>query len=482
MEKNNREKKRIVNIICRVLTVVSTILAFLFMYFVYKLNLLTLKYFLLIISVILLFYLLFYLINFSKRVLVGFKIFTTIFVILFGAVFSFGMEYVDKTSDFFHSITGDLSQKEEYFVKTLNTSQIKVINNLKGKKIGAYVSADEATINVAKELVNKKIEFEFVKYTDITLMFSDLENGVIDAVLINELIDSLRQHEFNHTSNLKIVYSVLVPIVSLEEAKEVDVTNRTFNVFVAGGDAYGTINKVMNTDVNMVITVDPVKKKLLFTSIPRDYYVNLPSKGEDAYDKLTHAGYYGIQESILAVEKLLDIEINYYVKVNFSTIVDLIDAIGGIEVYSDYAFSEIAYGKYSYKVGINKLNGEQALGFARERYSFKDGDIQRVKNQQKVLSAVVNKVSSSSVIITKYLEILDSVSESFSTNLDTQSINKLVKMQLDEMVMWTIKNQNLTSGNGSTKQITYTFPTLELYVMPQNEESVKAASNAIKNF
>ena len=475
-------KKKIISLICKVLTIVSSILALLFIYFIYNLNLLTWKYLLIIISLVILFYLFFYLINFNKRILTGFKIFTTVFVILFGIVFSFGMQYIDKTSDFFHSITGDLEQKEEYFVKTLDNSEFTVISHLKNKKIGAYVSADEATINVAKELVNKKIDFEFVKYTDISLMFEDLENGIIDAVIINELIDGLRQQELNNMSNLRIIYSVLVPLVTLEEAKEVDVTNHTFNVFVAGGDAYGNINKVMNTDVNMVITVDPVKKKLLLTSIPRDYYVNLPTKGEDAYDKLTHAGYYGIQESILAVEKLLDIEINYYVKVNFSTIVDLIDAIGGIEVYSDYAFSESAYEKYSYKVGINKLNGEQALAFARERYSFPDGDIQRVKNQQKVLTAVVNKVASSSVIITKYLEMLDSVSDSFATNLDTESINKLVKMQLDEMVMWTIKSQNLTSGDGSTKQITYTFPTLELYVMPQNEESVKEASKAIKNF
>ena len=149
----------------------------------------------------------------------------------------------------------------------------------------------------------------------------------------------------------------------------------------------------------MVISVDPVNHKLLLTSIPRDYYVNFPGQGENAYDKLTHAGYYGINESVLTVEKLLDIDINYYIKVNFSTVEGVIDAIGGVDVKVDKAFTT-SNGKYTFKKGVNHMNGAEALRFARERKVFTYGDVERVKNQQKVLSAIIDKVTSSTALIT----------------------------------------------------------------------------------
>lgn len=479
--RSSKEKRTVINIVNKVITIISSIIALLFMFFVYKLNFLTFKYIVFIYGIILIIYAMFYLIIFNKKIKDWLKKLTILLLIILSIIFLFGMHYVDKTSDFLHSITGDLNQTEEYFVKVLNNSKYKIIDDLESKKIGAYIGTDETTIKQAIDLIEKKIEFEFIEYSDINLLISDLKNGVIDAIIINELINNLIHNDLNSDINLKIVYSVLVNIEQENVAKNVDVTNSSFNVYVAGGDAFGTINKVMNTDVNMVVSVDPINKKILLTSIPRDYYVNLPSKGNNAYDKLTHAGYYGIQESILAVEELLDIEINYYVKVNFSTIVDVIDAIGGIEVYSDYAFKEQAFGVYTYKVGINKLNGEQALAFARERYSFKDGDIQRVKNQQKVLSAIIDKVTSSTVIITNYLEILESISDSFTTNMETKSMNKLVKMQLNDMATWNVEMQNLIGG-GDLLMKTYTFPNLDLYVMQRNEDSINEIKNNIKNF
>ena len=240
----------------------------------------------------------------------------------------------------------------------------------------------------------------------------------------------------------------------------------------------------MNTDVNMVVTIDPKSHKILLTSIPRDYYVVLPSKGEDVYDKLTHAGYYGVQESVKAVEKLLDIEINYYAKVNFSTIEKIVDAIGGIEVNSDYSFrfaDDWNNMFFSYRKGINKLNGRQALGFARERSSFHDGDVQRVKNQQKVISAIIDKVTSTKTIISNYTSLLDAISKSFATNLDKKSINRLVKMQLNDMRGWDIESQNLV-GHSSTSTKCFSIPNLSLYVMKRDEDSVKNASDKIKEF
>lgn len=247
-----------------------------------------------------------------------------------------------------------------------------------------------------------------------------------------------------------------------------------------GGDSYGDINSVSNIDVNMIVSVDPVNRKVLLTSIPRDYYVNFPSFGEDAYDKITHAGYYGIQESVFSVEKLLGVDINYYVKVNFSTIEGVIDAIGGVDVYSDFAFKERAFKQYYFTKGLNHLNGRQALAFARERKAFEDGDIQRVKNQQKVLTAIIDKVTSSTAMVTNFSEILNSVSSSFSTNLDAGSINRLVKMQLNDMREWKIDSQNLVGDDLNT--YTYSYPGVELYVMKPDMESVNSSSVKIKQF
>ena len=229
----------------------------------------------------------------------------------------------------------------------------------------------------------------------------------------------------------------------------------------------------------MVISLNPQNKEILLTSIPRDYYVNLSSFGEDAYDKLTHAGYYGIEESISAVEKLLDTEINYYVKVNFSTIEGLVDSIEGIEVYSDYDFCVTNAPNVCFQKGNNHLDGYHALMFARERYSFQNGDVQRVKNQQKVLTAIIDKITSSSSFITNFSDILDNLGSSFATNIDSKSISNLVKMQLSDMPVWTIESQNLTGTDYYTTD-TYTYPGTKLYVMKMNPESVEAASTKIK--
>ena len=370
--------------------------------------------------------------------------------------------------DFVGVISKDLFQKEVYYVMTLDDSKYKNIKDLDGKSIGIYSSKNGEE---AIKLLDKKIKSTSKEYKNVVELFEDLQDNKIDAVLINESTKNLLDTDLADMElKLKEIYKVYVSIEKTDIVKVVDITKKPFNIYVAGGDAYGSIDNVTNTDVNMIITVDPVNRKVLLTSIPRDYYVNLPSFGNDAYDKLTHAGYYGIEESVKAIENLLDIDINYYVKVNFSTIEGVIDAIKGVDVYSDYSFNECAYGIYHFNKGMNHLNGKQALAFARERKSFSDGDIQRVKNQQKVLTAIIDKVTSSTTLVTNFSQILDSVGNSFSTNMETKSINRFIKMQLNDMRGWSIESQNLVGTDLYT--YTYTYPNLQLYVMKQDENSI----------
>lgn len=210
----------------------------------------------------------------------------------------------------------------------------------------------------------------------------------------------------------------------------------------------------------------------LLTSIPRDYYVTLHSYG--AKDKLTHSGIYGVNETVKTAEDLLDTDINYYVRVNFTTVIKLVDKLGGIDVYSDYNFSRNGY---NFKKGYNHINGDAALVFSRERYSFAGGDNQRVKNQQHVIEAVMKKVLNSTTLLTKYTDILDSLKGSFQTNIAQDDISSLVKDQINNMSSWTIKSNSLT-GTGASSS-TYSMGSTKLYVMVPNSTSVTSAKEKI---
>jgi len=478
--KMSKKKKKCLNNCFKIFAIISILIAIFFCYMLFILAMIPMKYLIIVygcIFVLYLFLLLFVMINKIKLTI---KIISVIIFLLCDIVFFIGIKYVDDTIDFVNVIDNAISQKEEYYLMTSLNSEFDSIDKLEGKKIGVYNSLNSSK---ASSKLSNKISYEEILFSDIVKMFDTLEDSEINAVLISSSIKNLVEHDLTDVaSNLKEVYSLSIPIQKTDDiVKIVNVTNTPFNVYIAGGDAYGNIGNVTNTDVNMVITVDPISKKLLLTSIPRDYYVNLSGQGENAYDKLTHAGYYGIEESVSAVESLLDLDINYYVKVNFSTIEGVINAIGGVSVDSEYNFCTYGGPQVCYSKGINYLNGYEALMFARERHAFMNGDVQRVKNQQRVLSAIIEKVSSSTVLITDYSKILDSVSSSFATNLDSKTISRLVKMQINDMSSWNIEMQNLVGSDLYTTN-TFTFPGLNLYVMEQSEDSVNSARNKIKEF
>ncbi len=479
--RNRRINKR-VNIIATVIAMMAIIIAIVFCIYIYRLDMLPSKYLTLMLIIIGSVYLILSLFSFPKKIKKGFKIFAMIMFIIFSLVFVYGIKYVDKAYDFINSISGELKQKEEYYISVSSDSKIVDIDELSGKKIGVYVGPSAINVIKAREKLEKKLVAEIIEFTDLEKMFENLQDGKVDALFLNDSQKTVLNGDLSYLGlTLKDIDSVYVYIDKKEDVvKIVDVINTPFNIYVAGGDAYGSINNVTNTDVNMIITVDPVNRKLLLTSIPRDYYVNLTSFGENAYDKLTHAGYYGIEESIKAVEKLLDTDINYYVKINFSTIEKVVDAIGGIDISNPSAFTS-SDRETHFNSGNIHLNGHQALMYARERKSFADGDVQRVKNQQKVLEAIIKKVSSSTTLVANFTKVLDSVRSSMSTNMDSKSINKFVKMQLNDMRGWSMDSQNLTGYDYSSTN-TYTFPGLALYVMKQDEESINKCKDEIKKY
>jgi LCP family protein required for cell wall assembly len=243
----------------------------------------------------------------------------------------------------------------------------------------------------------------------------------------------------------RVLYTVSVPMETTSgTVKAVDVTKESFNVYISGLDFSGDINQNYHSDVNIIVTVNPKTHEILLTSIPRDYYINLPSKG--AMDKLTHSGLYGIQETISAVEEMMGIEINYYIKVNYNTIVSLVDAMGGIDIDSPYAFTTHKMQELSgitFVEGQNHLTGSMALAYSRERASWGDGDMRRNENQQLILEAILKKATTTPTILTSYTEILDAVRGNMETSFTQDEMTSLVKMQIDKMPSWNISKTAL---------------------------------------
>ena len=210
------------------------------------------------------------------------------------------------------------------------------------------------------------------------------------------------------------------------------------------------------------------------TSVPRDYYVQL--RGTTGLkDKLTHAGIYGVEKSVGTLEDLLNIKINYYLKVNFTSVVKIVDTLGGITIHSDYNF--ISQDGFKYVKGDNKVNGERALSFARERHSFNSGDIQRGKNQMYVIQGMADELMSFSSV-TKFNSLLSDLDGTFETNISSDEISKLIKMQIDKNINWNIENNTL-DGTGA-KKVTYTAKSTKAYVMVPDVVSVASATTKIE--
>ena len=259
-------------------------------------------------------------------------------------------------------------------------------------------------------------------------------------------------------------------------SSDIALTEKPFTVLISGIDVRGAITTTSRSDVNILMTVNPKMHKILLTTTPRDYYVYIPEVSGDMRDKLTHAGIYGVKASMRTLGNLYDIEVSDYIRINFDSVIRLVDALGGVEVNSDYAFTT-RNGKYSFNEGTNHLNGEQALAFSRERYAFKDGDNQRGRNQMAVLTAMLNKLQSPALLKNPG-EVLDVVGESMQTSFTRDEITGLISWQLSEGQSWEITRQAV-SGHGDSQQ-TYSMKGTNLYVMWPDEESVAEASEKIK--
>lgn len=259
---------------------------------------------------------------------------------------------------------------------------------------------------------------------------------------------------------------------------EMNLAEQPFNIYITGIDQWESEKgkDLERSDVNMIMTVNPVTRKVLLTSIPRDAYVKLHTAQQ--MDKLTHTGVYGVDETINTVEDWLDLKLNYYVKMNFSAVVDVINAIGGIEVYSPTSFVPKQRDWWTVKKGWQHMNGKQALAFARERKAFEGKDSIRVENQQRVVDAILKKLMTSPALLTNYPEILAAASNNMSTNMTSAEMQQVVKMQLADLGVWDIEMQKI-EGEYDMDYVASLTQEQKFQVYKTDPKSVQAALDKI---
>lgn len=438
-------KKKNRHLIATVLYGITTLL---FVFLILKLDALPLKYELLLLSPLVVLFLLILALTLRVRRKTS-QIIMQLVNILLCIGLMIGSFYVAKGSDVLSKIAG--ANRKTYTMSLIvqKDAAYETLDDLAGKTIVLNTAQDAEHLNTTMEVLKQKLtDINFSIKDQYAALVEELSNGTADAILINEAYRSMLEVENeNFSAETRVIWTYEITSAMADVRKSVDVVNTPFVVYISGIDTYGSISTVSRTDVNMIVTVNPNTKQILMTSIPRDAWVKLANM--NAYDKLTHSGIEGVENSILTLENFLGITINYYARVNFSSVLTIVDALGGIDVSNDMAITT-ASGYYIPAGDSVHLNGDEALAFARERhaydYMYEDserGDQRRVENQQAVLEATLKKIMSPK-IITNYTDILSAVEGMFETNMTAGEITDLIAMQLDDMASWDFISDKIT--------------------------------------
>lgn len=474
---HSKKMKKVMGVIGPIIAILLTFCFLFLLVRIMGMNIIPDKY-LILIGVVALIIFLFDVFLLIPKVKWQIKIFFSVLSIPIIALSIFGILKVNDTIDFFKKIGAIDYEVEQYYVLVLKNSAYKDISDIASKKIGVYPNSSD-TYKLANSKLDEKVKTSKVEYTDMLKLANDLLNKKIDALLISDVYKSAIEEENDaFLSKVKTLYTIEVKTELDNIGKDAKVTKEPFNIYISGIDTFGVISTRSRSDVNMIMTINPTTNEILLTNIPRDYYVQLHGT-TGLKDKLTHAGVYGINKSIQTIEDLMDIDINYYVRVNFNTLIKVVDTIGGIEIDSDKAFTPYTDPSCPIKKGINKLDGKCALAFSRERHAYLEGDRHRGQNQQQVITKIIEKMTESSTLISKYSSILNTLEGSFQTSLSTDEIYALIKMQLNDMPHWNITSQAV-DGTGSMSY-THSYPNQKLYVMIPKESTLTEAKNNIQN-
>lgn len=488
MKKNKKQNKvgKVFGVIFSIVMIAATMYL---LFNIIKLNVLPTKLlFLMTIVFVLLDLIFILLLCFATKGVVS-KIICIIFALAISLGSCLGGYYMSKTGGLLSSMTNVAKHsKNTISVVVKESSDMKKKSDLAGHSVGTLANINTTgSKKILKELTNSGISMEQKEFGSMTEMLESFYNGEVDSIVISEssrsqITDIDAYKDFDN--NTRVVYQTSYKVENTDKANAVsNITTTPFNVLISGSDTRGGFDENGRSDVIMVATVNPKTGTILLTSVPRDFYVTTACDAADgcqqgALDKITHTGIHGTNTTKRTVEQLLGIEINYTFKVGFDTVTDIVDAVGGIDVNVEpgYECSNFLHAPgLSVHAGVNHLNGEQALGYARERYAYSEGDRQRTKNQQQVLMGIVDKITSPA-IVTNYASIMDSMSDTFSTTMSSQEISDLIKYQLNSNPKWKME-QYMVNGTGDTLMCAELGDAA--YVMVPDQSTVTTAKNKI---
>ena len=418
------------------------------------------------------------------------KLIMGIVSLLLSGAMLYGVVAVNSVQSALSKIVGKMTETEITEVRVMNDNPATSMGDTRGYTFGYIADADTKNTQSILDEISKS--FGTIKskgYDSMTALADALYDDEVDAILINQSYVDLLTEKDGYTDfrdQTRVLYTYTTTHEVDPIVPNTSITKEPFVVYCSGIDArVDDISAKSRSDVNILAVVNPTTKQILLVNTPRDYYLPLARNGE--LDKLTHAGLYGIDESMKVLGNLYGVQADYYVRVNFAGLVKIVDALGGVDIESDANFScvpmetpdgngDYTYQKYSFTKGINHVNGSQALAFARERKAFADGDNRRGQHQMTVIKAIVNKACSSAVL-TKYQELLKAASDAFITNMPYADISSLVQMQLGDMADWNITTYAV-SGEGSTE---YCYALGDkAWVMIKDSSKVNTAKNMIQ--
>lgn len=490
MSKNPNQRSLGFTIFAIVLSIVLVATAGIMVYEILKLEILPSNILLPVILVIILFSLiLLLLINFCAHGLAT-KIIFSFLVILISVAYGLGDYYLYSTASTLNTVTEQAAKSKNTVSLIVMAESTKTdVQDINGSKIGVLKNINkEGTKKSLNDISKQNIGYSTEKFDNVPAMLQALYEGEVDAIILNEAYRSNVseiENYGNFNNETKVIHQTVYYTKEANNSLAVsDITSKPFTILITGNDSFGTLDEVSRSDVNMIVTINPLTSTILMTSIPRDAFV---TEVCDDYacnygveDKLTHTGIYGADTTKDTLENLLDIDINYIFRVNFSSMIDIVDALGGIDIdvaegmavsrfYSDSTLEGVHEGQ-------NHLNGKRALAYSRERKAYLDGDVQRARNQQQVLQAMFKKASSPE-IITKYSNILKAVGKAFDTNMTTKEITSFIKYQLQANPSWKFE-QYVLKGENTLKvspELGMEVSAVELYAY-----SIQTASEKIQ--
>ena len=457
-----------------ILLFIYIVLTCFLLFLIFRYHILAVSYFNLLLAAIMVFIALVALFLISNRKA---KKFTLIMLLLSIVASSLALVGVHQ----FVSLANHLNATSNYSsysisVAVLEDSEIGNVSQLSSVTAPTKTDAEniKKLLDDIKTSQNKDLKVE--DSSSYLAAYKSLLAGETKAIILNSVFENLIEQEYpDHAKKIKKIYTKeLTKTVEAPKSSQ----NKAFNIYISGIDTYGPISSVSRSDVNIIMTVNQETKKILLTTTPRDAYVPIADGGNNQNDKLTHAGIYGVDASIHTLENLYGIDLNYYARLNFTSFLKLIDLLGGVDVNNDQEFTSL-HGNYHFPVGNVHLDSEQALGFVRERYSLANGDGDRGRNQQKVISAIVQKLTSAEAL-KNFDDIMQSLQDSVQTNMPPETMVSLVNAQLVSGGKYTVITRDL-KGTGRMDLPSYAMPDSSLYMLEVDPNSLETLKTEIKD-